>query len=258
MFPNLLSIGPLTIYTYGLFLAMGFFVSLLITIKIGKREGIATQQIMDMGFIVILSALIGSRSMYVVMNLSHYLDNPLDILKIWQGGLVFSGGVVLAIATMLWYSRQHHLSLWQIGDLWAPAVAMGQGIGRIGCFMAGCCYGRPTDLRFGVVFTHPDALAPLNVPLHPTQIYSAIGGFTIFLILLWLYYKRRFEGQVFLWFLILHSTARLLMERFRGDDRGILLNSSMSITQFVTILLLVAAGLTLILLKRTVNKSDAF
>jgi phosphatidylglycerol:prolipoprotein diacylglycerol transferase len=256
MFPNLLSIGPFSLYTYGLFVAAGIFAGLMITVKIGKTEGIAAQQIMDMGVIMILSALLGSRAMYVLMNLSRYRENPLDVLRIWQGGLVFSGGVILAAAAMLWYSKQHRLSLRKIGDLWSPAVAIGQGIGRIGCFMAGCCFGTPTDLRLGVVFTHPDSLAPLNVPLHPTQIYSAISGFTIFLILLGLYHHRKFEGQIFLWFLILHSTARLFIERFRGDDRGILLNSSMSITQFVTILLLAAAVLTLMLLKRTENKSD--
>jgi phosphatidylglycerol:prolipoprotein diacylglycerol transferase len=256
MFPNLLSIGPFSIHTYGLFVAIGLFAGLMITVRIGKTEGIAAQRIMDMGFIMILSTLLGSRSMYVLMNLSRYCENPLDVLRIWQGGLVFSGGVILAVAAMLWYSRQHRLSLWKVGDLWSPAVAIGQGIGRIGCFMAGCCFGTPTDLRLGIVFTHPDSLAPLNVPLHPTQIYSAISGFTIFLILLGLYRNRKFEGQIFLWFLILHSTARLFIERFRGDDRGILLNSSMSITQFVTILLLAAAVLALMLLKRTENKSD--
>jgi phosphatidylglycerol:prolipoprotein diacylglycerol transferase len=122
--------------------------------------------------------------------------------------------------------------------------------------MAGCCYGKPTDLKWGVVFTHPNSLAPLNVSLHPTQIYSTISGFLIFLILLLLHSKKKFEGQVLLWFLILHSTARLAIERFRGDDRGILWGTNMSTTQFFTTLVLVAAVVTLIVLKSKRSKQS--
>jgi phosphatidylglycerol:prolipoprotein diacylglycerol transferase len=192
--------------------------------------------------------------MYVLMNLSHYLQNPLDIFKIWEGGLIFSGGMIFVILVMFFYVRRHHLSLLRFGDLWAPAAALGQGIGRIGCFMAGCCYGRPTGLRWGIVFTHPDSLAPLNSALHPTQLYASLSGFIIFLILLGVNSKKEFDGQVFLWFLILHSTARLLLERFRGDNRGVLLNGDMSITQLVTVLILIAAVATLMLLRSKANK----
>ena len=115
--------------------------------------------------------------------------------------------------------------------------------------MAGCCYGKPTDLKWGIVFTHPRSLAPLNLPLHPTQIYSSLSGFIIFLILVLLYWKRKFDGQVFLWFLILHSTARLAIERFRGDDRGMLFDNTMSMTQFVTLIVLVGSVIALMVFK---------
>lgn len=256
MFPNLFTIGPFAVHTYGLFVAIGLFAGLIVTMRIAKSEGITPQQVLDMGLLIILSAIIGSRLMYVFMNISHYLQNPLDMLKIWQGGLTFSGGIIFVILVMFLYIRRRHLSLLRLGDLWAPAAAIGQGIGRIGCFMAGCCYGRPTDLRWGIVFTHPDSLAPLNVSLHPTQIYSSLSGFIIFLILLGLNSKKEFEGQVFLWFLILHSTARLLLERFRGDNRGVLLNSNMSITQLVTILILMASVTTLMFLRYKANKQS--
>jgi len=250
MYPDLFSIGPITLHTYGLFVAMGFFVGLMITVRLGKAEDISPQQVMDMGFVIVLSAIIGSRVMYVLMNASYYTRAPLDILKIWQGGLVFSGGVIGVVLTMLWYIKRHGFPLGKIADLWAPAIAIGQGIGRIGCFMAGCCYGKPTDLKWGVVFTNPDSLAhPLNVSLHPAQIYSSISGFVIFLVLLLLYSKKKFEGQVFLWFLILHSTARLAIERFRGDDRGLLLGSNMSMTQLVAILILITSVAILIVVK---------
>lgn len=242
MYPNLITIGPITLHTYGLFVAIGFFVGLVVTVRLGKSEGFGSQQIMDMGFIIILSAIIGSRVMYVLMNASYYTRAPLDILKIWEGGLVFSGGVLGVVLTMLWYVKRHSLPLGKIADLWAPAIAVGQGIGRIGCFMAGCCYGKPTDSICGVVFTHSHSLArPLNVPLHPTQIYSSLSGFIIFLVVLVLYSKKKFEGQVFLWLMIMHSTARLAIERFRGDDRGILLGSNMSMTQLVAILILITS-----------------
>jgi phosphatidylglycerol:prolipoprotein diacylglycerol transferase len=249
MYPDLITIGPLTLHTYGLFVAIGFFVGLLVTVRLGKSEGFGSQQIMDMGFIIILSAIIGSRAMYVLMNASYYTRAPLDMLKIWEGGLVFSGGVLGVVLTMLWYVKRHGLPLGKTADLWAPAIAIGQSIGRIGCFMAGCCYGKPTDSICGVAFTHPHSLArPLNVPLHPTQIYSSLSGFVIFFVILVLYSKKKFEGQVFLWLMIMHSTARLAVERFRGDDRGILLGSNMSMTQLVaTVILITSVGILFVI-----------
>jgi phosphatidylglycerol:prolipoprotein diacylglycerol transferase len=249
MFPDLLSIGPLTIHTYGLFVATGFFLGLLVTLKLGKSQNIGAPRILDMGFIMILAAIIGSRGMYVIMNLPYYIEHTTDIFRIWRGGLVFSGGILLVIPSLWWYARRHQLGLMSLADLWSPAASLGQGIGRIGCFMAGCCYGKATELPWGVTFTHPNTLAPVETPLHPTQIYAAIGGFTIFGILLWLQARKRFAGQVFLWFLILHSLARLVVERFRGDDRGFLLDGNMSVTQFVTLLILVSSVLVLLYLK---------
>ena len=254
MFPDLFSIGPLTIHTYGLFVAIGIFVGIMVTTKLGKSEGISPQQVMDMGFIVIVSGIIGSRVVYVLMNISYYRYQPAEIFKIWQGGLVFSGAIIGVVLAATWYAKHHKLPLWKLCDMWAPAAAIGQSIGRIGCFMAGCCYGKPTDLKWGVVFTDPKSLAPLNVPLHPTQIYSFFSGLIIFLILLLIYSKKKFEGQVVLWFLILHSTARLFIERLRGDDRGMLLGSNMTTTQFVAILILVASVVTLFVLKSKANK----
>lgn len=254
MFPNLFSIGPVIIHTYGLFIAMGFTAALLVTIKIGKAQGIKSQQVMDMGFIMILWAIIGSRLTYVIINFSAYKNDPINILKIWEGGLVFSGGLITVLLAMSWYIKRHHLSFWKIGDLWAPGIAIGQSIGRIGCFMAGCCYGRPTDLKWGMVFTHPQSLAPLNIPLHPTQLYASLSGLIIFLVLMVLQAKKKFEGQVFIWFIILHSTARLAIERFRGDYRGLIPGTEMSTTQLLSILILIASIVMLFFLKSRKEK----
>jgi phosphatidylglycerol:prolipoprotein diacylglycerol transferase len=249
MFPDLFSIGPLTIHTYGIFVALGFTTGILVTIKLGKSHGFPAQQVMDMAFIMIVWAIVGSRAMYILINLSYFIKRPLDIIKIWQGGLVFSGGFLAVAPVMAWYLRRHHLSFWKVGDLWAPGIALGQGIGRIGCFMAGCCYGKPTDLPWGVVFKHPNSLAPQGIPLHPTQVYDVLGGGVIFLTLLIITSRKKFEGQVFVWFLILHSTARLLTERFRGDDRGMIPWTEMTATQLLAVLILLSAVVALFLLK---------
>lgn len=249
MFPNLFSIGPLTIHSYGVLVALGCIVGLIVTVKIGKSLDVSKQQVMDMGFVMILSAIIGSRLLYVLINFPYYLQHPLDVFKIWQGGLVFSGALIGVIGTMFWYVKRYGLTMWTFGDLWAPAAALGQAIGRIGCFMAGCCYGKPTQVKWAVTFTNPKSLAPLDVALHPTQVYSTLSGTIIFLVLLVLHRKRKFEGQVLLWFLILHSTARLFLERFRGDDRGLVLGGDITVTQLVAILILIASVIALIVRK---------
>jgi phosphatidylglycerol---prolipoprotein diacylglyceryl transferase len=249
MHPDLFSIGPFTIHAYGLLVAMGFVTGILVTVRLGKNQAFSTQQVMDMAFIMILWAIVGSRLLYILINLPYYTAHPIDILKIWQGGLVFSGGLIAVASAMALYLRRHHISFWAAGDLWAPALAVGQAIGRIGCFMAGCCYGKPTDLPWGVIFTNPQSLAPRNIPLHPTQIYSSLAGFSIFFILLALYGRRKFQGQVFLWYLILHSTARLFVERFRGDGRGLIPGTEMTLTQLVAVGILIAAIVALFALK---------
>ena len=262
MFPVLFSIGPVTLHTYGLLIAIAIVVGILITVYIGKSYGMNPQQVIDMGFIMILAGIIGSRIAYVLINFSYYTAHPLDIFKIWQGGLVFSGGLIAVILVIAWHVRRNRYSIWQIGDIWSPAAAIGQGIGRIGCFMAGCCYGKPTDVPWAIVFTDPRSIANdwLNVPLHPTQIYSSISSFIIFIVLMILNTKKKFDGQVFLWFLILHSTGRLFVERYRGDDRGLVMNG-WTTTQLLAILILMASVITLIFLKsryeRQTNSSES-
>ncbi len=249
MHPDLFSIGPLTLHTYGLFVAIGFISALLVTVKIAKTSGLNAHQVTDLGFVMILWTVIGSRLMYVLFNASFYLAHPLHIFKVWEGGLVFSGGLLAAVLALAWTKKKQGLSFWAVADLWAPGVALGQAIGRIGCFMAGCCYGRPTDMPWGFIFSHPRSLAPLHMALHPTQLYSVLSGFIIFLILVILYTREHFKGQVILWFLILHSTGRLVIERFRGDFRGVIPGMDMSVTQLVTLITLVVSFAILLMRK---------
>jgi len=255
MYPDLFSIGPLTLHTYGLLIAIGFIAGLIVAVRIGKRHGIDSQYIMDLGLILIISGVIGSRIFYVLLNVSYYLKNPFDVLKLWQGGLVFSGGLLGAVIAGAFYIRRHGYDIWQMGDIFAPAIVIAQAIGRVGCFMAGCCYGKPTSLPWGATFTNPESIAPLHIPLHPTQLYDSLSNFIIFIIVMSLGARKKFNGQVFIWFLILHSTARLLIEKFRGDDRGILPGTEWTMTQFITILILFSAIGLLFYLKSRHDKA---
>ena len=143
-----------------------------------------------------------------------------------------------------------------MGDIFAPSIAIGQAIGRIGCFMAGCCYGRPSSVPWSITFTNPDSSAPLNIPLHPTQLYDVFSNFVIFIILLILRPWKKFNGQVIIWFLIMHSTARLIIERFRGDDRGIMPGTGWTMTQFIAILILLTAICALFYLRSRHDKIE--
>ena len=243
MYPDLFSIGP--IHTFGIFVTASFLLGILMALELGKSEGISPPQVIDISLVIIVSSLIGARLANVIFNISYYSDHPVEALRIWDGGLVFSGGVFLAIIVTAFYVRTHNITIWRAGDLWAPAVAFGQGIGWIGCFFVGCGYGKMMYLPWAVVFKDPESLAPVLVPLHPTQLYASMSGFIIFLIVLLIRSKRKFEGQVFLWMLILDSTAKLLIERFRGDSRGLLISGDMTATQLISLIIMVASVISL-------------
>jgi len=187
------------------------------------------------------------------MNISYYIRHPSDILKIWTGGLVFLGALIFDCIAGAWYIKRYQLDFWTISDILAPGAALGQAIGRIGCFMAGCCYGKPTTYPWAVIFHDPHSLAPLGVPLHPTQLYHSMACLIIFAILMVLRKYKSFAGQVFLWYLILHSTQRLLIERFRGDCTAILFGT-MTMTQFISLIILLTSGISLIIRKKGLKK----
>jgi len=254
VFPDLFSIGPITLHTYGLFIALGLVSAVYLALRSSEEYGLQRQMVMDMAFWAALFGVLGARAAFVLMNMDLYSTNPISMFKIWQGGLVFSGGMIASIAFMIVYIRKKRLEFWKVADLFAPSIALGASIGRLGCFSAGCCYGKPCNLPFAVVFHNPHSLAPLNVPLHPTQLYHAALLFIIFLILMRLRKRRLFDGQVFLWFLILHSFQRLFVERFRGDFRNHIPGTEMTVTQLISLLILTAA--IFLLLKKRPKKED--
>src|SRR5579864_9007570 len=175
MHPILFQIGPLTLRTYGALIALAFLAAIRMA-KWGVRlRGIPEAFLMDLSIILVFGGLIGARLFYVLLNFSYYLEHPLESLKVWEGGLVFYGGFLVASAAGIFYVRTKKYSVGVVADCLAPALAVGQAVGRLGCFFAGCCYGKPTSAPWAVTFKDPASLAPLGVDLHPTQIYESIG-----------------------------------------------------------------------------------
>jgi phosphatidylglycerol:prolipoprotein diacylglycerol transferase len=245
MHPVLIHIGKLHIYSYGLMIAIGIVVGLFLARRQATREGIDPDKIIDISFYALVAALIGSRLLFVLMNLGEYTDNPLDIFKIWEGGVVFYGGLIPAVAVGIWYIKRLNLPLWQVSDIFAPSVAIGHAFGRIGCFLAGCCYGKPSSLPWAVTFTDPRSLAEKGIPLHPTQLYSSLGLFAIFAFLVFLRRKKAFHGELFWSYTLAYSIFRFFIEFLRGDPRGSYLGGLLSSAQTIGIPL---AGISVVML----------
>jgi phosphatidylglycerol---prolipoprotein diacylglyceryl transferase len=250
MHPVLIRLGPLTIHTYGFLIAIGFLAGLGLAIHQAKKEGVPSDKIIDLGFYILLAAIVGSRLMFIFINAGHFMKNPIDIFKIWEGGLVFYGGVLLALPTAIWYIKKKGLGIWSTADIFAPSIAIGHVFGRIGCYAAGCCYGKTAEaLPWGVIFTDPECLAPLNTALHPTQLYEAGGEFLNFLILISIRRYKSFNGQLFIVYLLIYSVIRFVVEFFRGDiERGFLF-SQISVSQGISILVFLVASAGLIILR---------
>ena len=227
--------GPVTLHTYGMLVALGFLAALVVVMRGSRREGLPSEPVLDLAFVTVLAAIVGSRLLYVLFNLREYLAAPLRIFKVWEGGLIFHGGLLLASPVCFYFVRRANLPAWATADVFAPAIALGQAIGRIGCFAAGCCYGAPWEPPFCVTFTDKDALAPLNVPLFPSQLFSFASGVVIFTILVAYRPRRRSPGQVFWLYLILASAARIAEDAFRGAEAKSAVLPWLSATQAISL-----------------------
>ncbi|HXX58990.1 MAG TPA: prolipoprotein diacylglyceryl transferase [Thermodesulfovibrionales bacterium] len=253
MHPVLIRIGPLTVHTYGAFVAAGFLLGLMLAVRQAKREGIPSERILDIGFYLLLSALVGSRLFFVALNAGHYLQHPLDVFKIWEGGLVFYGGLMLAVPVAIWYLKKYDLDRWKIADIFAPSLAIGHALGRLGCFFAGCCFGKTANaLPWAVVFSDPECLATTGVPLHPTQLYESLGELLNFVILVTLRRHQSYRGQLFWTYLLLYSLLRFFVEFFRGDEVRGFIFSGISVSQGISML---TALLAIGMLKRLARES---
>jgi phosphatidylglycerol:prolipoprotein diacylglycerol transferase len=256
MYPILFQFGRFHIYAYGFFIVVGFAAATFLAVLRVRKSNIkiSFENAADLFFYTILSAFLGSRILYVLINFDVFRQHPLQIFKLWEGGLVFYGGLFGAAIVALWYMKWHRMPLWKLADLISPLIALGLSCGRIGCFLAGCCYGKETSLPWAVVFRNPDSLARLNVPLHPTQLYDAANGFVLFFFLSWMGKRKTFDGQIFWLFLFLYSIARFFIEIFRGDPRGFLFGDLLSTSQAIGILLAIFSLFMLFYMKERIRR----
>jgi len=242
-------IGPLTLHTYGVLLAIAFITGLWVASRQAKSAGLDSARVTDMAVYVLIAGLIGAKILLVLVEWNYYAKNPRELLSILQSGGVFYGGLIGAFPVAWWYARKHALPPWRTADVLAPAVAIGQAIGRLGCFAAGCCYGRPANVPWAVTFR--DAYAsrtvgtPLDTPLHPTQVYEAIACLVIFFGLTAMARRKRFDGQVTLAYVILYAVARFAIEFYRGDAVRGTVFGWLSTSQFIALLMVLAAAVIL-------------
>lgn len=250
MHPIIIKFGNMAIYTYGLMMAIAFFVGITLARKEADRLGQDSEKIMDLSFYILIASVIGSRLFYVFTDPRTFLSDPIEIFRIWNGGLVFYGGFIMALAVAMIYMKKTGMPLWQTTDIMSPGLALGQAIGRIGCFFAGCCYGKICDMPWAITFNHPDSLAPQGLPLHPTQLYSVLSDFSIFVVL-WLFRKKiRFHGQLFWLYVLLYGITRPIIEIYRGDFRGQTYFHVFSISQVIGISLAIVAAVMLVRLEK--------
>jgi len=250
MHPILVSFGSVNLYTYGLFIALGFLTAVWFTKKNGRFYGIGDQAVSDLFFTILIASLVGARLLYVIVSWDSFRQNPIEIFQIWNGGLVFFGGFLAATLAAVGFCKLRNLPAWLTADVLAPGLALGHGIGRLGCLFAGCCYGKACTLPFAVTFTDPNSLAPQNVALHPTQVYMVVSNIFLFFILLAIQKRKRFDGMVFLSYVIVYSVFRAVIEMFRGDYRGDFFFSFLSMSQGIGLVAsAVALGLMVYRLK---------
>jgi phosphatidylglycerol:prolipoprotein diacylglycerol transferase len=248
MYPKILELGPLTIHTYGLLLAAAFIAGIWITSRNARKEGVNPDSIWNMGLVVIFAALVGSKLLLLISDYSYYSQNPREIFSLatLRSTGVYYGGLLLALGSAIWYLLRKHLPTRAIADAAAPGIALGQAIGRLGCLSAGCCYGKPTHMPWGITFTNPYAYdnvgVPLNIPLHPTQIYESVGTFCLFLFLLWRLNKKHLPGQIILEYLGIYAILRFVIEFYRNDERGSVFYGLLSTSQFIAILTFIGAA----------------
>ena len=243
-----IEVPPFTLHTYGVLLALAFLAGLWAAGWQARKAGLNPAAIADMAVYVLIAGLVGAKLLLLIVEWGHYSRNPRELFSLVQSGGVFYGGLIGALPVAWWYARRHALSGWQTADVLAPAVAIGQSVGRIGCFAAGCCYGRSAEVPWAISFHDEYASrivgTPLNTPLHPTQIYESLACLAIFGILIVVAARKKFDGQVALSYVVLYAVARFVIEFFRGDVvRGSILDGALSTSQFIAILMVLGAAL---------------
>src|ERR1700746_60697 len=251
MFPRLFHIGSSGIATYGVLVPLSVLVGLWISVRNSEKQGIKAENAWDFGIAVVLAGIIGSKILYILVDWRAYAEHPREIFSLatLQAGGAFSGGLIAAFAVAAWFLRKYQMPALATCDAFAPGLAMGHAIGRLGCFAAGCCYGKPTTHFWGVTFTHPLASqyvgTPLGVALEPTQLFESAAELIIFFILSWMFVRKKFDGQIFGAYLFLYGIARFFLEFLRDDPGrgGPYFGGLLTGTQIIAIGLVLTGGL---------------
>ncbi|EKD51454.1 MAG: hypothetical protein ACD_62C00248G0001 [uncultured bacterium] len=237
-FPKFLPLlGGHSIHVYGLMIALAFLLGLVWVKYESRRMGLDEAKMIDFVFYLMIAGLVGSRLFYIFDSVPDFWSDPLVLFRVWQGGLVFQGGVIGSVVVAIWLTKKYKLRFFQTADVFAPALSLGHGLGRVGCFFAGCCFGKqcPVDFPLGITFPPiPNGIAPHDVPLYPTQLTEVVCELIIFTILFIFRKKKKFDGSVFLLYVMLYSVLRYFIEFFRGDiSRGFVIEPYLSNGQFV-------------------------
>jgi phosphatidylglycerol---prolipoprotein diacylglyceryl transferase len=258
MYRYLLKLGPITLYSYGALLALAFIAGTFLAAFRAGKQAIDKNRIIDLSLLIVISSLLGARMFFVALNWSYYRKNLFDIFKIWEGGLVFYGGFILAFVSVAFFLKRNKLSFWKIADIFSAPLALGIAIGRIGCFLNGCCYGKISQ-GFGVCFPAKDSppaftqqvfegliphTAVCSLPVLPTQLYESAACLLIFAALLAFEKKKRFDGFSFWLFVLFYSFFRFIIESFRYYDPNFILGA-ITVSQAVSVFLFAAAFIAL-------------
>ena len=258
MYPELFRIGSFPVNTYGVFLAIAFLCAIMITAKLAARDGLPRERVYDLCLWMLLAGLVGSKILMLFTE-PDYRANPLNLLSLdfLRSGGVFYGGLLGAVAAGYFLMKLYKLPWWQTADACAPGIAIGNFFGRQGCFAAGCCWGKPTTLPWGVQFSelgHEITGVPIDAHLHPTQLYESFAMLLVFLFLLWLHKRKRFSGQVVLFYALLYSIIRFSIEFVRDDPRGDILGlttlTGLSTSQMISLVVGIGALVLLIIRRR--------
>ncbi|MBC7932727.1 MAG: prolipoprotein diacylglyceryl transferase [Rubrivivax sp.] len=265
MYPELFRIGSFPVNTYGVLLASAFLMALFVSARLGQRDGLQRERVFDLGLWMLLGGLVGSKLLLMLVE-PEYAGNLGQLLSLdfLRSGGVWYGGFLGALGAGLLLIRRYKLPLAKTLDAFAPGVAIGQAIGRQGCFAAGCCWGKPTTLPWGVEFTergHEITGVPLGVHLHPTQLYESFAALLIFFFLLWLHRRKRFAGQVIAAYAVLYGLTRFLIEFVRDDPRGDIAGltsmTHLSTSQLISLLVVIGGLVFLFVRWRRANREPS-